>query len=99
MKIESHRPASETEASQRAEGSARRSPRAEGQSSKGDRVEVSDGTKKVQQIVAEASKGVSVSEVRPEKVERARELLESGRLGKDHEALASAIIDDLIDQS
>lgn len=100
MKIESHRPgAAETEASQRVEGSSRKQARADVQSSQGDRVEVSDDAKKVQQIVAEAVKSASTApEVRQDKVERARELLASGELGKDRQKLASAIIDDLLEQ-
>jgi flagellar biosynthesis anti-sigma factor FlgM len=100
MKIEPHRPgAAEADASQRVEGQARRTPRAEASSSQGDRVEVSDDAKKVQQLVAEAVKSVSnAPEVRQDKVERAKELLASGELGADHQKLASAIIDDLLEQ-
>lgn len=101
MKIESHRPgaAETTEASQRAEGSSRKQARADVQAARGDRVEVSDDAKKVQQIVAEAVKSASTApEVRQDKVERARELLASGELGKDRQKLASAIIDDLLEQ-
>jgi flagellar biosynthesis anti-sigma factor FlgM len=101
MKIEPHRPgAAEADASQRVEAQARRTPRAEEASSpQGDRVEVSDDAKKVQQLVAEAVKSVSnAPEVRQDKVERAKELLASGELGKDHQKLASAIIDDLLEQ-
>lgn len=98
MKIETHRPgAAETDASQRVEGAARRTPRAEAQSSQSDRVEVSDDAKRVQQIVAEAVKSVSSPpEVRPEKVERAREMLAAGEVGADHQQLASALINDLL---
>ena len=101
MKIESHRPgAAETDASQRAEGPARKQARTTDASShQSDRVEVSDDAKKVQQIVAEAVKSVSTPpEVRQDKVARAKELLASGELGADHQKLASAIIDDLLEQ-
>jgi flagellar biosynthesis anti-sigma factor FlgM len=73
--------------------------RTEGNAPQGDRVEVSDDAKKVQQIVAEAVKAASTApEVRQDKVERAKALLASGELGSDHEALASSIIDDLLEQ-
>ncbi len=100
MKIESHRPgATETDASQRVEGPARTQARAPVQSQQNDRVEVSDDAKKVQQVVAEAVKNASTPPaVRQDKVERARALLESGELGADHDALASAMIDDLLEQ-
>ena len=49
-------------------------------------VEVSNDARRVQ------------PEVRLEKVERARELLASGELGADHQKLASAMIDDLLEQ-
>ena len=100
MKIEPHRPgAAEADASQRIDGSARRPGRADVASPQGDRVEVSDDAKKVQQLVAEAVKSASTApEVRQDKVERARELLASGELGADHQKLASAIIDDLLEQ-
>ena len=100
MKIESHRPgAAETDASQRAEGPARKQARTDASSHQSDRVEVSDDAKKVQQIVAEAVKSVSTPpEVRQDKVARAKELLASGELGADHQKLASAIIDDLLEQ-
>jgi flagellar biosynthesis anti-sigma factor FlgM len=100
MKIEPHRPgAAEADASQRVEGPARRTRRPEAPSPQGDRVEVSDGAKRVQQLVAEAVKSVSnAPEVRQDKVERAKELLASGELGADHQKLASAIIDDLLEQ-
>jgi flagellar biosynthesis anti-sigma factor FlgM len=101
MKIEPHRPgAAEADASQRVEAPARRTATRTGApSSQGDRVEVSEDAKKVQELVAEAVKSVSTPpEVRHDKVERAKELLASGELGADHQKLASAIIDDLLDQ-
>jgi flagellar biosynthesis anti-sigma factor FlgM len=100
MKIESHRPgAAEADASQRVDSPARRTARTEAPSRQGDRVEVSEDAKKVQQLVAEAVKSVATPpDVRHDKVERARELLASGELGTDHRKLASAIIDDLLEQ-
>jgi len=100
MKIESHRPgAAETDASQRVEGPARKQTRTDVPAQQSDRVEVSDDAKKVQQIVAEAVKSASTPpEVRQDKVARAKELLASGELGADHQKLASAIIDDLLEQ-
>lgn len=62
-----------------------------------DRVEVSDGAKHVQRMVAEAVKAAGTpTEVRADVVDRARALLGSGELGRDSIALASAIIDDLL---
>jgi hypothetical protein len=63
----------------------------------GDRVEVSDGVRRVQRIVADALRETGTTlEIRHDVVERARQLLDSDRVGRDSEKLASAIIDDLV---
>ena len=59
----------------------------------GDRVEMSDDAKLMTSALDAAKKA---PEVRPEAVERAKKLLESGQLGADAGKLADSIIDDLL---
>jgi anti-sigma28 factor (negative regulator of flagellin synthesis) len=96
MRIDANRPAADTGAV-RQEG-ARRAPRDAGSIVSADRVDVS-ASAKVQGIVAEAvSRATAAPDVRPEAVERARRLLAEGNLGRDSVALASAMLDDLLDR-
>ena len=100
MRIDQNHPAAGPSATGRAESAADQPAKAGSQGGAPvDRVEVSDGAKQVQRIVAEAVKAAGTTpEIRRDVVERARALLASGELGRDSEALASAIIDDLIDR-
>ena len=100
MRIDTNTPAASPGAPARVEPPAGQSAKTESQGGGPvDRVEVSDGAKHVQRIVAEAVKAAGTTpEVRHDVVERARALLASGDLGRDSNALASAIIDDLLDR-
>ena len=64
-----------------------------GQTAGGDRVRLSNTLQFANSAVSAASKA---PDVRPEKVERARALLESGKLGSDPYKLADALIDKTI---
>jgi hypothetical protein len=65
----------------------------------GDRVEVSENARHVQRVLEDAVRAAGTApEIRTDVVERGRALLDSGRLGGDSEALASAIIGDLLDR-
>jgi flagellar biosynthesis anti-sigma factor FlgM len=61
----------------------------------GDRVEMSDDARLMQTALDAVKKA---PDVRPEAVERARKLMESGELGNDAHKLADSIIDDLLKQ-
>ena len=65
----------------------------------GDRVDVSPGARRAQDIVATAlDVAAKTPDIRPDVVERAKALRASGQLGADSEALADAIITDLLKQ-
>ena len=100
MRIDPNPQTGATRAPSRAETTAEQAAKAESPGgARGDRVEVSDDAKQVQRIVAEAVKAAGPAPgIRRDVVDRARALLASGELGRDSQALASAIIDDLLDR-
>jgi anti-sigma28 factor (negative regulator of flagellin synthesis) len=99
MKIDRQNPSPET-GPLRPTGHAPAKPERAGErpfTARADTVDVS-GAARVQELVARA---VDAAMTGPDTgraaVERAKALLESGELGRDHSALANAIIDDLIE--
>lgn len=95
-KIEGNRPAVDTEAAKRLEP-VRTADRAKTERpvDKGDRVEVS----KDAQLMTTALKAASdAPAIRQELVDRMRELLEKGDLGRDSVKLADRMIDDLLNR-
>lgn len=75
-----------TEATQSGSSKAGRA----GQAGSGDQVRLSSG---VQLASTAATAAASAPDIRQDKVERAKELLESGKLGNDANKLAEALID------
>src|SRR5262245_24084982 len=96
MKIDSNRQTGDTDATSRLEktGKADRAKHGKGTApSSQDRVEVSDDAK----LLNDALKAVQdSSDVRPDVVERAKKLLESGELGKDSHKLADRLIGEML---
>jgi anti-sigma28 factor (negative regulator of flagellin synthesis) len=94
IKIDGNRPAADTEATRRVD-TGRRADRApsDRQPARTDRVEVS---RDAQLATTAVHAAMDAPAVRPDVVERARRLLDSGALGADSRKLADAIIDDLL---
>ncbi|MGE3276373.1 MAG: flagellar biosynthesis anti-sigma factor FlgM [Vicinamibacterales bacterium] len=95
MKIEGNRPSQETSAAQRLEGnqSGRNGRAVQNGASSGDRVRVSaEG-----ELVASALRAAGKSpEIRQDVVDRARQALAAGEVGKDAGRLADSLIDHLL---
>jgi flagellar biosynthesis anti-sigma factor FlgM len=99
MRIDANRSTAETHAPSRTDSGAKGAGRGGAAAQGIDRVDVSSEAKRVREIVANAVQAASTApEIRQSAVARARQLLASGELGQDSTRLASAIIDDLLDQ-
>jgi anti-sigma28 factor (negative regulator of flagellin synthesis) len=100
MRIEANRPATEAADATRNEGTVRRGGKEGG--AVVDRVEIAASTavqERVQSIVSEAvSRAAEPPEARPEAIARAKRLIAEGTLGRDSVALASALLDELLDR-
>jgi hypothetical protein len=95
IRIDGNQSTHDTEATRRPESAQKESPAAgPGKAAEGDRLEVS-GT--AQLLAAALQSANDAPALRPEAIERARELLRSGELGKDTQALAEAIVGRLIE--
>lgn len=92
MKIDPNRPAGDTDATSRLDktGQAERAKTGTGPAmTSKDRVEVSADAKLLNDALKAAQDS---SDIRPDVVERAKTLLESGELGRDSHALADRLI-------
>jgi len=103
MKIEGNRPSLDSEQLKRADAAKLQDAAKANKTTdriaadKADRVDVSDGAKQVQGLVADAVKSAqALPDIRPEAVARGRARLESGELGADAGKLADALINDLL---
>jgi len=98
IKIDGNRLSGEVDATRRAEATRTAEKKAASDraaAAKSDRVEVS----KDAQLMTSALKAANEAPaVRPEAVERARKLLESGEIGRDSGKLADKIIDTLLNK-
>jgi hypothetical protein len=96
IRIDGNRSTPDTEATRRAEAAQKQASAASsGQVSGSDRLEVS-GTAHLLAAALQAAN--DAPSARPDAIERARELLRSGDLGRDTQALAEAIVDRLIEE-
>jgi len=98
MKIEGNGPnplggADQTQKTDRSAEGAGRKPE-QGRAA-GDRIEVSDDARLVNEAVREAAES---PDIRTDHVERAKAKLEAGEIGNDVQRLADRLIDDLLDR-
>jgi hypothetical protein len=96
IRIDGNQSTHDTEATRRPESAQKQSvAAAPGKAGESDRLEVS-GT--AQLLAAALQSANEAPALRPDAIERARELLRSGELGKDTQALAEVIVDRLIEE-